>query len=235
MANSEIQSHKSAFYHRLSGWYEPLFARFFRDRARGAIRGLNIPPGAEVLEIGCGTGLALAAYPAHAHVTGCDLSEEMLERAREKVAEKGWQHIRLLQMDAQDLKFPDESFDYVMAFHVVTVVPDHRQLVREMVRVAKPQATILIVNHFRSHRVWLAKLIDVLDPVTRHLGWRTTLSLEEVIAGEPLRVKDRYKTAPQSLFNVVVLEKTGEPLTHHVPAPCIRKVPRRSRQPAGRA
>lgn len=223
MSHREISPHESRFYHQLSSLYEPVFSQFFRDRALRAIGDLNIEPGAEVLEVGVGTGLSLEAYPHHARVTGCDLSEEMLRHARAKVEAESWEHIRLLQMDGQTLEFPDESFDYVMAFHVITVVTEPRKLMDELVRVTKTGGTIMIINHFRSHRAWLAKLVASLDPVTRHLGWQTTLGLDDVISEKPVQVADRYKTAHRSLFNVVVLKKTGQSAVQEIPPPSIRR------------
>lgn len=224
MGERKAESHRASLYHRLANCYEPLFAHFFRDRARAAIEECRIPPGAKVLEIGVGTGLSLAAYPPHADVTGCDLATEMLEQAQSKVESEGWNHIRLVRMDALNLTFPDETFDYVMAFHVVTVVPDPRKLISEMVRVAKPGAKLVIINHFRSHRPWLASFIDALDPVTRHLGWRTTLSLSDAIEGMPVRIEERFKTAYHSLFTVVTLRKASDPVRSVVPKPSIRRI-----------
>lgn len=200
-------SHRSRVYRQWSKYYEAVFARFFRDRARAAIRALKIPPGAKVLEIGVGTGLSLAAYPAHAEVTGIDLSHDMLEHAQEKIDENSWDHIHVQQMDALNLTFDDAQFDYVMAFHVVSVVPDSKRLVDEIVRVAKPDATVLIVNHFRSERPWLAPMVDMLDPITRHLGWRTTLRMEDLLRHQPLEVESRYRTSPRSIFTVVQARK----------------------------
>ena len=88
------------------------------------IRSLNIEPGARVIEVGVGTGLSFDAYPRHCQVTGIDLAPEMLEHAQEKIERNGWRHLKVMEMDALDLKFADSSFDYVMAFHVVSVVPD---------------------------------------------------------------------------------------------------------------
>lgn len=225
----EIQSHQSRVYHQLAALYEPLFARFFQERVRTAIQDMDIPPGAKVLEVGVGTGLSLAAYPHQAEVTGCDLSDEMLEQARAKIAEHGWRHIDLVQMDGQRLEFADDSFDYVTAFHVVTVVPAPQQLMSELVRVVKPGGTILIINHFRSHRVWLATFIDSLDLITRHLGWQTTLKLEDVVGSQPVRVEQRYKTASRSLFNVVLLRKTPQG-SQRIPLPAIRRLKRPTRR-----
>ncbi len=196
-------SHASKTYHQFASYYEAVFARFFRDRIHHAIRSLNIPANAQVLEVGVGTGLSLPAYPAHAEVTGIDLSAKMLAHAQDKIDENGWSHIHLREMDAQNLDFADAQFDYVFAFHVVSVVPDHDRMIGEILRVAKPDAIIVIINHFRSKRRWVSKFTDALDPVTRRLGWRTTLGLEDIVSSHPLEVQRVYKSSPASLFTVV--------------------------------
>lgn len=208
-------SHDSKTYHQLADYYELLFARFFRDRIHEAVRTLNIPPGARVLEVGVGTGLSLDAYPRHADVTGIDLSGDMLKQAQRKIERKGWSHIRLQRMDALNMDLDDETFDYVMAFHVVSVVPDHQRMLGEVVRVAKPGATVVIINHFRSEKAWVATLTDALDPVTRRLGWRTTLKLTDVVQSQPLEVHRIYKSSPRSLFTVVQASKLEIHGNHH--------------------
>jgi phosphatidylethanolamine/phosphatidyl-N-methylethanolamine N-methyltransferase len=209
MTTATAPSHRSKTYHQLADFYELLFARFFRERIHSAIGALEIPPGARVLEIGVGTGLSLDAYPQHAHVTGIDLSRDMLRQAQEKVDEMGWRHIELRQMDALNLDFPNEHFDYLMAFHVVSVVPDHERMIAELLRVAKSGATVVIINHFRSEKRWLATVTDALDPVTRRLGWRTTLRLNDVVDSRPLEIHRVYKSSPRSLFTVVQARKVA--------------------------
>ncbi len=209
MADLATRSQQSKLYHQLAGCYESVFSAFFRDRIHATIRALEIPPGARVLEVGVGTGLSMAAYPAHADVTAIDLSHEMLERAQHKIDRAGWRHIRLRQMDALNLAFPDESFDYVLTFHVISVVPDYERMVREMVRVARPDASIVIINHFRSEHRWIASVVDRLDPVTRRLGWRTTLRLNDVVQADSMQVERVYKTSRRSLFTIVRARKPG--------------------------
>lgn len=201
--------HESKIYHSLSHLYDSVFTRFFMARIHSTLAELNIPPGAKVLEVGVGTGLSLAAYPPHVDFTGIDLSEGMLAHARRKVEELGLKNIVLRQMNAMELEFPDASFDYVMAFHIVTVVPDCDRLVREITRVCKPGGTVVIINHLRSERRWLAQMVDLLSPFTHLLGWRTTLRFSDLIGGAPLKVTRRFKTSPQSLFTVVIAEKVG--------------------------
>src|SRR6185295_18775829 len=167
------------------------------------IRSLDIPPGARVLELGVGTGLSLDAYPPHCQVTGMDLAPDMLERAQDKVNRNGWRHITLEQGDALELKFPDDTFDYVMAFHVVSVVPDPRRMMAEAQRVCRPGGSIVVINHFRSPRPLLARLQRTIEPITRWLGW-TTLHLVDVLDRRALHVERQWKTSARSLFTIVV-------------------------------
>jgi len=197
------QAHESKLYYEFSHLYDRVFNRVFTRRIEQAIRSLEIGPGARVLEVGVGTGLSFNAYPRHCQVIGVDLATEMLDQAREKIARNGWRHLKVMEMDALDLKFPDNTFDYIMAFHVVSVVPDPTKLVCEVLRVSKPGATVVIINHFRSRHRLLAMLDDLIEPITRRLGWHT-LGLDEVVGAGPLQVARTYKTAGRSLFTIVI-------------------------------
>jgi len=197
------QAHQSKMYYEFSHLYDRLFARIFYPRIEQVVRSLRIERGARVLEVGVGTGLSFGAYPKHCQVTGVDLAPEMLEQAQDKIVRNGWRHLKVMEMDALNMKFADNTFDYVMAFHVVSVVPDAGRLLREMLRVSKRGATVAIVNHFRSRNRFLARLDSFIEPLTLRLGWHT-LSLYEVIDGVPLGITRTYKTARRSLFTVVV-------------------------------
>jgi phosphatidylethanolamine/phosphatidyl-N-methylethanolamine N-methyltransferase len=212
MAYAGADPHESKIYYEFSHLYDRIFTRFFYPRIVSTIRSLKIPAGAKVLEVGVGTGLSLPAYPQHADVTGIDLAPEMLEQAQRKVNTEGWRHVRLLQMNALDLKFEDGQFDYITAFHVVSVVPDHTTLMKEMVRVCKSGGTLVVINHFRSRRAWLATMVDRLDPVTRKLGWRTTLKCADLFTEVPVRIERQFKTSESSLFTVVIARKPGPSL-----------------------
>jgi phosphatidylethanolamine/phosphatidyl-N-methylethanolamine N-methyltransferase len=197
------QAHESKLYAEFSHLYDLVFARIFYPRISSVIRSLKIPAGAKVLEIGVGTGLSLQAYPRHAQVTGVDLAPDMLELAQEKINRNGWRHIRVLEMNAMDLDFPDSSFDYVMAFHIVSVVPDARKLMQEAQRVCRPGGMIVVINHFRSRQRLLAAIDKRLEPVTRRLGWHT-LGQGEVFDDSALELVRVYREPRRSLFTIVV-------------------------------
>src|SRR5438046_8812150 len=201
MALANAQPHESRLYYEFSHLYDLLFRRVFYPRIARVIRSLAVEPGARVLELGVGTGLSLDAYPSHCQVTGIDLAPDLLERAQDKVNGNAWRHLALEQGDALNLKFPDDSFDYVMAFHVVSVVPDPDRMMSEARRVCRPGGTITIVNHFRSPKPAIARLQRTIDPVTRWLGW-TTLHLGEALDHRTLHVERQWKTSPRPLVTL---------------------------------
>jgi phosphatidylethanolamine/phosphatidyl-N-methylethanolamine N-methyltransferase len=206
---AEIEAHESKLYSEFAPLYDRIFGKIFYTRLERVIEDLEIPPGATVLEVGAGTGTSFPAYPAHCEVTGIDLAPDMLARARQKIQENGWSHVRVLEMNALNLEFPDNSFDYVMAFHVVTVVPDPIQMISEAKRVCKPGGKIVIVNHFTSDVPLLGCLTEALDPITRWLGWRTNLRLKPFIEATNLSVERIYKLSKTSLYTVLLGGKNG--------------------------
>ena len=199
--------HESQIYSRFSHLYDHIFTKVFSPRIQRVIGDLGIERGSRVLEVGIGTGLSLSAYPRDCHLTGIDLAPDMLARARRRAQRLGWENVDLSVGNAQDLDFPDASFDYVTSFHVVSVVPDPSQMMREMFRVCRPGGTIVIINHFRSERRTIASIVDRLDPITRKLGWRTTLRVRDVLDSSPLELVQRFKTSPQSLFTVLIARR----------------------------
>jgi phosphatidylethanolamine/phosphatidyl-N-methylethanolamine N-methyltransferase len=204
---ADIEAHESKLYSEFAPLYDRVFGKIFYSRLERVIEDLDIPPGAQVLEVGAGTGTSFPAYPIHCNVTGVDLAPDMLARARQKIEDHGWGHLKVMEMNALDLKFADNSFDYVMAFHVVTVVPDPVRMVAEAKRVCKSSGRIVIVNHFTSDKPVLGSLTKAIDPLTRWLGWRTDLQLKPFIASTGLTIEKVYKLNKSSLYTVVLARK----------------------------
>ena len=75
--------------------YDFVFDWIFHPGREQAIRLLDLRRGDHVLEVGIGTGLNLPLYPGHCRITGIDLSEEMLEKAQDKVVELGLNSVTL--------------------------------------------------------------------------------------------------------------------------------------------
>src|SRR5918994_3901010 len=137
-------------YEKLSKVYDLIFGPTLHPGRLVAIERMGIRPADRILEVGVGTGINTSLYPHNCHMTGVDLSSSMLEKARERVAREGLRNVRLLEMDAQNLTFADDSFDILYAPYLVSVGPDPVAAVRAMRRVCKPGGKIIILNHFRS-------------------------------------------------------------------------------------
>ena len=102
-----------------------------------------------VLEVAVGTGLNLEAYPDDVTLTGIDLSDAMLDVARGRSKELG-RPATLLQANAHELPFDDESFDTVVCTFGLCAIPDHTRAITEMTRVLRPGGRIILVDHVES-------------------------------------------------------------------------------------
>jgi phosphatidylethanolamine/phosphatidyl-N-methylethanolamine N-methyltransferase len=169
-------------YEKLSGVYDLTFGPMLHPGRLYAKDRLGIRPGDRLLEVGVGTGINASLYPAHCHVTGIDLSPKMLEKARDRVERQGLSNVRLLEMDATSLTFPNDSFDIVYAPYLISVVPDPLPVVSEMRRVCKPGGRIVILNHFLSTNRVVAALERAISPLTLYVGFKSDLELPEFLA-----------------------------------------------------
>lgn len=174
-------------YDKLAKVYDLIFGPTLHPGRIQAIQHMNIQPGERVLEVGVGTGINLSLYPKEATVTGIDFSSSMLEKARERAARKGLRNMRLVQMDAADLKFADDSFDIVYAPYLISVVPDPVKVAREMRRVCRPGGRIIFLNHFLSPNPILSRVERLISPLTIHIGFKSDLDLPAFLAQADLK------------------------------------------------
>lgn len=150
----------------------------------------------DILEVGVGTGLALAQYPATARITGIDVSNEMLAVAHKRLSPEDARRITLQTMDAEAMDFPDASFDCVTLPYVLSVTPHPDRLVAEVRRVCKPGGHIVIVNHFSGQSSWRT-LEALAKPLSKWLGFRSDFSLERHVLCHPWEV---VSVAPTNMF-----------------------------------
>jgi SAM-dependent methyltransferase len=118
-------------------------ARSFYDR-------LHVPPGARLLDVACGSGqLALVAAREGMRVTGVDIAENLIERARARAAAEGLK-IRFQLADAEALPFPDASFHVVVSVVGAMFAPRPHLVASELVRVCVPGGSIAMANWTQS-------------------------------------------------------------------------------------
>ncbi len=167
--------------------YDAVFGPLLDRGRRLAVETVNATGVKSVLEVGVGTGLSLPLYRRDLKVTGIDLSPEMLARARERAATLP--NVRgLLEMDAQNMSFPDARFDAVVAMYVAAVVPDMGKLFRELKRVCVPGGHVLVVNHITADSGLLGTIDRLAAPATRALALRSDLRLVTLVDAAGLEV-----------------------------------------------
>jgi ubiquinone/menaquinone biosynthesis C-methylase UbiE len=193
-----------AAYHRGSALTERLLAA--RRRKVGEI------VTGRVLDIGFGTGLSLPHYPRSADVIGVDASLGMLRFGRREAAGLGLP-VQLAEMDAEHLGFPDQSFDSVAFNLCLCTIGDPERAVREALRVARPGAPMVFLEHVRSHVPPVALLQDLESPLLvalaqDHFNRRTEDTVRR--AGVEVTQVERFAWG---FFNLIVGRAPRRPAT----------------------
>ena len=163
-------------YARWAPVYDLVFGAVFERGRMSAIEAAERacgPAGGRILEVGVGTGISLPDYSHKNRLTGVDLSEPMLRKAHERVAEKKLTNVEALAvMDAERLALPDSAFDVVVAQYVITAVPNPEATLDEFARVLKPGGEIVLVNHIGAEQGPRRLFEQWFAPIARRLGWR---------------------------------------------------------------
>jgi phosphatidylethanolamine/phosphatidyl-N-methylethanolamine N-methyltransferase len=185
-------------YRLFSGSYDIVFGPVFHPGRKEAVRIANDRPGQRILEVGVGTGLSLPHFRPDSRVTGIDVSEEMLAKARRRTTRLRLAQVQGLHvMDAENLDFPDSSFDAVLALYVASVVPDPARLAAEMRRVCIPGGTIVVVNHFTSENPLVRFMEKRLGRLARHIGFHADFPLDAFRRDSRLSIRE---LRPSNLF-----------------------------------
>jgi phosphatidylethanolamine/phosphatidyl-N-methylethanolamine N-methyltransferase len=163
-------------YARWAPVYDFVFGKVFAPGRDAAIIAAELAcgnGGGRILEVGVGTGISLPDYARHNAIVGVDLSEPMLRKAHERVAEFKLTHVESLSvMDAMNMALPDKSFDVVVAQFVITAVPNPEATLDEFARVIKPGGEIVLVNHIGAESGPRYVFEACFAPLARRLGWR---------------------------------------------------------------
>jgi len=174
------QSDVKKTYNFYAPIYDFLFGSILEPGRRALCKETHLLQPGNILEIGVGTGLLLDKYPTQSHITGIDISDEMLNIAKQRATKMSHMRIHLEAMDAENLAFADNHFDCVVLPYVLSVTPDPDSLIKETRRVCKKNGTIIIINHFSGSSAWyiLEKLVKNL---AEKIGFRSEFSYEKHI------------------------------------------------------
>jgi ubiquinone/menaquinone biosynthesis C-methylase UbiE len=178
--------------------YDPLSARTEKKFGADLKRELLANARGRVLEIGVGTGLSFAHYPAVEELVGVDPSEPMLRHARRRATELA-SDVTLVEAPAEALPFEDKSFDTVVSLAVLCTVDDPSRVLQEIRRVLRPGGRLVFLEHVRSSEPGLAQWQDRLE---RPWGW---------IAGGCHPNRQTLEAIEGAGFEVVELERKDLP------------------------
>lgn len=181
-------------YDAYASFYDLVFGKIFQQGRHYStdIVNKNAAQNASVLELGVGTGLSLPLYRSDLQIKGIDISEKMLEKAEKKVADKKLKNVSLKVMDAAHLEYPDNSFDFVVAMYVASVVPDPQAFLEEISRVCKPNGEIIFVNHFASEKPALRFLEKKFAVIHNVVGFNSNFSINTILDYHKFKLLNSY-------------------------------------------
>ena len=194
-----VYDHDPAAYHRsMSGGLTARMLAGRREKVGEMVRG-------RLLDIGFGSGLSLAHYPDSVEVCGLDYSLPMLQHSRLGAGRA----VELVQADAQRLPFPDACFDSIAFNLCLCTIPDPERAIREALRVARPGAPMVFLEHVRSHLAPIALLQELVNPAcvllqADHFNRRTADVARR--AGVEIERVDRWMLG---VFNLIVGRAPG--------------------------
>jgi phosphatidylethanolamine/phosphatidyl-N-methylethanolamine N-methyltransferase len=160
--------------------YDALCGPLFRP-AHVAITQAANKIGGHVLEVGVGTGLLLPRYRKGVSVTGLDLSEKMLTKARARLGEGVLSQVVALEAgDIHELQHPDCCYDVIVMPFVLTLLSNPEKALDNCYRMVKGGGEIIIVSHFQSQTGWIASTERWLAPRVASMGLRPDFQIKRV-------------------------------------------------------
>ena len=200
-------------YARWAPVYDVVFGSVFENARRMAVEASE-RVGGRILEVGVGTGISLPYYSCKSRVVGIDISEPMLKVARRRVIADRLEHVEQLEvMDAEDLEFPDASFDVVVAQYVVNTVPNPEIALDEFLRVLRPGGELVIVNRVGATGGSRKAFEHMFQPIAQQLGWRSKFPwarFERWAARSPAAyLVERRPVPPLGHFSLIRFGKLG--------------------------
>src|SRR5690242_3195632 len=198
-------------YARWAPVYDALCGPVFVNGRRAAARAARAV-GGRILEIGVGTGLSFDDYDATTEITGIDISEPMIARARARADSGRYPFVKeLTVMDAHALAYDNALFDCVVGQFVITLVEEPERVLSECARVVRPGGQIVLVNHLYSEHGLAAAVERMLARKARSLGLRPEFPFQRLAAWAQAhggaRLVERRRLKPFGVYTLVRFQR----------------------------
>lgn len=191
-------------YNIIESLPEQLF-KAWRQKLLGMAKG-------KILEIGVGTGKNFPYYPKGADVTGIDIADKMIAIGKKNALELGL-NFNLQAGDAQNLKFPNDSFDTVVATFVFCSVPDPIKSLKEIHHVVKPEGHVLFLEHVRIDKPVIGWLMDHINFIfVRIFGANINRQTVENVKKAGFLIENLEHFGPMKMVKMIIAKpnKTNE-------------------------
>src|SRR5574341_610178 len=178
-------------YRQRAKGYDASGIRSLETWRKEAIKRLTLERGDLVVDVGCGTGLNFALLQAaigpEGRIIGVDLTDAMLNQARQRAAEHGWKNVELVQSDAAQYEFPTQV-DGIISTFALTFVPDCVAVIQNGCRALAPgrQWVVLDMAWPAGWPLWWRHMLFFLpsygitaDVVQRHPWWTVRATMEQ--------------------------------------------------------
>ncbi|GAE37614.1 class I SAM-dependent methyltransferase [Halalkalibacter akibai] len=188
----------------------PIYDTFFNKgvflKARKQVfKGIEFQPEQKILFVGVGTGADLELIDhSQVEITAIDYSPDMLYKAKQKFKNSS---IEFVEMDAENMTFPNESFDIVVASLILSVVPNVDKCFQEMVRVVKREGQIVVFDKFVPKDKDLSIVKKFIRPIVSVLGTDIGVRFEDIFSkrsNEVILVKDNEVMLDGMYRNIVI-------------------------------
>ncbi|GAH02223.1 unnamed protein product [marine sediment metagenome] len=171
MNNNSFKKEIAGIFTRAAPTYDQVGFRFFYYFGKRLVELMKIPKNSKVLDVASGKGALL--FPAskkvgpQGSVIGIDLAEGMVQKTTEKIVKSGFSNAKMIEMDAENLKFHDDTFDITLYGFCIFFFPQYKIALNESYRVLKPYGRIglstFCKNAFNNIK-WIDDLIEKYLP-----------------------------------------------------------------------
>ncbi|MDO7786996.1 class I SAM-dependent methyltransferase [Desulforamulus aquiferis] len=187
--------------------YDSIFKGLFFNVRKQIFNEISFKKEDKILFVGVGTGADIELIDHdNLDITAIDFSPDMLNKARAKF---NISSVNFLEMDAQDMNFKNESFDYVFAHLVLSVVPNADKCFQEMVRVLKPEGKIIIFDKFAPKNKQLSLPKKLLRPIIGILGTDIGLNFEKIYYrnNQKLKIEEDVPAMLNGMYRKIIIRK----------------------------